>query len=720
MARQRRSSCWSLFAALSRLRTVMWFGAVSLVLLAPTTLVAQAPVIPADVHESVRARIREGISVGLVIALVDSSGVTYFAHGTRAVNDTIPVDEQSVYEIGSITKAFTGVLLAQMALHGELQLDDPIERYLPDVGVPSRGREITLRDLATHTSGLPRLPDNLTPADASNPYADYTVEQLHAFLGSHTLRRSAGAEYEYSNLGMGLLGYILARRAGMSYEALLRERILDPLGMASTAITLTPEMEAHLARGHSGGRVVSNWDIPTLAGAGGLRSTAADMVTFLQANIGLLETPLRGAMARSHADDPGIPGPVGLGWHVSLEHDVRVVWHNGGTGGYRTFAGFDPAKRRGAVVLSNSDVSADDIGFHLLDPARELTPVPVAGPLGAQGAASVDGHIRFIDSVVTSAESRGFSGILLIRSRNVDLLFRAYGWQDREAGRRMTVETGIEIGSIVKPLTLTALLRLEEMEKLSLTDSLSAFFPDAPADKRAITLEQIARHTAGFPDVFGGDYDPVSRDWVVAKVLNAPLLASPGEKESYSNSGYSLLAAIIEQRSGQAYEVFVREQVLRPAGVSRIGYVLAGWRSEDLAVGYRADGVRWGTPLDSAWRDDGPGWNLRGNGGMFATAAELMDWYEALYDGNVLGERGLAAFLAIDAGESRTVGGPALGHAGGNGIFNTLHVSFFEPDTHMTFFSSVADHQAEDLWRSVRDAVIAIARAARTGEGGHR
>ena len=394
MANQRRSSCRSLLAAPCPLHTLIWLGAASFVLLAPSTLMGQGPVIPADVQESVRARIREGISVGMVVALVDSSGVTYFAHGTRAVNDTTAVDEHSVYEIGSITKAFTGVLLAQMALHGDVQLDDPIERYLPDVAIPSRGREITLRDLATHTSGLPRLPDNLTPADSSNPYADYTVEQLHAFLGSHTLRRLVGAEYEYSNLGMGLLGYILARRAGMSYEDLLRERILDPLGMTNTAIALTPDMTAHLVRGHSNGREVSNWDIPTLAGAGGLRSTAADMVTFVQANIGLIETPLRGAMDRSHVDEPGVVGPVGLGWHVSQEHDVRVVWHNGGTGGYRTFAGFDPVKGRGAVVLSNSNVSADDIGFHLLDPARELTPVRIG--------VAVDG--RVLDEYVGAYE----------------------------------------------------------------------------------------------------------------------------------------------------------------------------------------------------------------------------------------------------------------------------------------------------------------------------
>jgi len=378
MVRERHSFRSRMLAATGSAHTLLRLGAASLCLLLPPTLAGQGPAIPNDVQESVRARIREGISVGMVVAVVDSSGVRYFAHGTRAVDDTTPVDEHSVYEIGSITKAFTGVLLAQMALHGDLQFDDPIERYLPDVGVPSRGREITLRDLATHTSGLPRLPDNMTPADSTNPYADYTVEELYSFLGSYTMRRAVGAEYEYSNLGMGLLGHILARRAGMSYEDLLRERILAPLGMTNTAITLTPDMEAHLARGHSGGRVVSNWDLPTLAGAGGLRSTAADMATFLQANLGLIDTPLRGAMDRSHVDDPGIAGPVGLGWHVSQEHDLRIVWHNGGTGGYRTFAGFDLAQRRGAVVLSNSDVSADDIGFHLLDPARELTPVRVA------------------------------------------------------------------------------------------------------------------------------------------------------------------------------------------------------------------------------------------------------------------------------------------------------------------------------------------------------
>lgn len=331
----------------------------------------------------------------------------------------------------------------------------------------------------------------------------------------------------------------------------------------------------------------------------------------------------------------------------------------------------------------------------------------VSVPLGAQG--SMDPRVRAIDSVMTAAERAGFSGIVLVRQRDVLLLDKAYGSADRERGRRMTTSTGIEIGSLVKPITVVALLRLQEMGKLSLNDSLGRFFPQTPADKRGITLELIARHRAGFRDTFGGDYDTVSREWIVRQVLAAPLLHAPGTKYQYSNSGFSLLAAVIEQTAGTSYESFVREQVLRPARTLRIGYRLAGWTTNDLAVGYRSDGVRWGTPLDSAWLADGPGWNLRGNGGMFATTRELSQWYEALTEGKVLGPDALKQFYAISATQSASLGGRILGHAGGNGIFNTLQITWTDADTHFTIFSSVADHRAERLWPSLREHVIAIA-----------
>ena len=174
-----------------------------------------------------------------------------------------------MFEIGSVTKVFTVLLLANMTEQGEVALHDSISQYLPSsVAVPKRaGRSITLADLATHTSGLPRLPTNLAPDEnPDNPYEAYSVEQLYAFLSSYTLSRDIGAEYEYSNLGGGLLGHVLALRANAGYEALVRTRIAEPLGMKSTAIALTEDMQSRLAIGHDQARApVSNWDLPTLA-----------------------------------------------------------------------------------------------------------------------------------------------------------------------------------------------------------------------------------------------------------------------------------------------------------------------------------------------------------------------------------------------------------------------------------------------------------------------
>ena len=225
----------------------------------------------------IKTRVDAGKNVGMAVGTVDHEGKTTIAAYGNPGPGSLPIDADSVFEIGSITKVFTAILLADMAERGEVALDDPIKKYLPgNMRVPERaGRSITLLDLSTQTSGLPRMPDNLKPADLRNPYADYSVEQMYEFLSRHELRRDIGAEFEYSNLGVGLLGHVLALRAGMSYEALVKQRILDPLGMTHTAVTLTPWMIEHLAKGHdTKGAVASNWDIPTLAGAGALRSNA--------------------------------------------------------------------------------------------------------------------------------------------------------------------------------------------------------------------------------------------------------------------------------------------------------------------------------------------------------------------------------------------------------------------------------------------------------------
>jgi CubicO group peptidase (beta-lactamase class C family) len=328
----------------------------------------------------IQGRVEEGRATGIVVGVREADGthriVAYGDPGPGA----LPLDGESVFEIGSITKVFTGILLAEMAASGEVSLEDQVQDHVPpEVTIPSRnGGQIRLVDLATHRSGLPRLPDNMDPAEATNPYADYTVAQLHEFLSGHTLRRDIGAEFEYSNLGTGLLGQVLAGVNSSDWESLVKESLLEPLGMEMSGVTLSPEMREHLALGHNpAGEVVPNWDIPTFAGAGALRSNAEDMLVFLDANLGEPKGLLEEAMRVSH--EPRLPAGsgmrIGLNWITRTSGEGTIVWHNGGTGGYRSFLGFDPVREVGVVVLTNSSQSADDIGFHLLNSA-----IPLADP----------------------------------------------------------------------------------------------------------------------------------------------------------------------------------------------------------------------------------------------------------------------------------------------------------------------------------------------------
>lgn len=338
----------------------------------------------ARLTEIIRTRVEEGRTTGVVLGVLEADGTKrIFSHGEPGPGAR-PLGPESVFEIGSISKVFTGILLADMSERGEIRVEAPVSAYAHEgVTIPSRnGREITFIDLTTHRSSLPRLPDNMSPADGANPYADYTVEQLHEFLSEYELTRDIGSQYEYSNLAVGFLGHLLASTAGMEYGDLVRERITGPLGMTMTGIDLTPEMKDWLAVGHAEGRPVPNWDLPTLAGAGALRSNMNDMLTFLEANIGEPLNDLERAMRVSQQPliEAGGGNDVGFNWHILTLDEDRIVWHNGGTGGYRTFAGFDPDREVGVVVLTNSSSSADDIGFHLLNNRIPLTaaPEPVA------------------------------------------------------------------------------------------------------------------------------------------------------------------------------------------------------------------------------------------------------------------------------------------------------------------------------------------------------
>jgi CubicO group peptidase (beta-lactamase class C family) len=322
--------------------------------------------------------------VGIVVGVIGPLGRRVVAYGGSGRADGRPLDGDSEFEIGSITKVFTSMVLADMVRDGEVKLDDPVAKFLPgDVHMPERdGKAITLVDLATHTSGLPRLPTNMTPKDPANPYADYSMGQLYQFLSIYQLTRDPGATWEYSNLGFGLLGDALARRAGSDYQTLVKQRVLTPLGMASTTITLTPDEAARMAVGHDSSlRPVENWDLPTLAGAGALRSTANDLLNFVAANLGYADTPLKGDMdlllsVRRPTPTPGLS--QALGWEVLPTPVGEIVQHGGGTGGFHTLIAFNRRTRVGVVVLTNAAtvMGADDIGMHILigSPVASLPP----------------------------------------------------------------------------------------------------------------------------------------------------------------------------------------------------------------------------------------------------------------------------------------------------------------------------------------------------------
>jgi D-alanyl-D-alanine-carboxypeptidase/D-alanyl-D-alanine-endopeptidase len=299
-------------------------------------------------------------------------------------------DGQILYEIGSITKVFTGILLARAEAEGRVALDDPIRSLLPPeeaVAEPLRG--ITLKQLATHTSGLPRLPDNLaaTIRDEANPYEHYRAQDLHAYLRAARPRHRPGVTSAYSNLGVGLLGHLLAGKDGRPFETLVRESIARPLGMADTSIRLSDPRRHRLVRGHApDGRAVPGWDFDVLAPAGALHSTADDLLTFLGANLDPPDGPLGRALRRAQEAHfgRGSGSRQGLGWQIEddVTTSLTILWHNGGTGGYKSFLGFVASEQVGIVLLSNygdalgGDDVLDRMGFEFLRLATKVSLTP--------------------------------------------------------------------------------------------------------------------------------------------------------------------------------------------------------------------------------------------------------------------------------------------------------------------------------------------------------
>lgn len=337
--------------------------------------------------------ISEGI--GLSAGVIDKEECNFFSFGGIREGSSDTPDERTLYEIGSLTKVFTTTLLSDLVAQNEIELEQPVKEIL--VEIPSLPASITMQSLATHTSGLPRLPGNLWKSvlkDRSDPYANYTRDDLYEYLCG--LRESdltkTGSLINYSNLGMGLLGLTLAEYLGLSYEEAIQKRICQPLGLEDTTISLSQEQEARLAQPHSGsGRQTTNFSIPALPGAGALLSNANDLAEFIKAYLTPAETTIPGlstALEIYHTefapesrliqffgkirillDRQPQPEPerigIGLGWVcMRLPDSQAIAWiHDGATGGFQSFMAFVPEAHIGVIVLNNRGFSEQEVIF---------------------------------------------------------------------------------------------------------------------------------------------------------------------------------------------------------------------------------------------------------------------------------------------------------------------------------------------------------------------
>ncbi len=325
----------------------------------------------------VRIHARQQLTVGLSIGIVRHDSLFVYNYGeTSRDTGKLPTDS-TLYEIGSVSKTFTATILADYVGWGWLKLSDPVNRYLPD-SIPPLQRDgvlVTVQMLANHTSGLPRLPGNLTGPGfvATNPYLAYDTNALFSFLKSVQISSIPGTVYQYSNLGAGLLGTILERIAGKSYDHLLRYTITEPLAMNQTALTLRPADRRRLATGYTeAGQPTTNWDFRALVGAGGIRSTVHDLLRYLCAELGWSKVDKRRIpealsmvmQTTQTVTFQNASTEVGLGWHRSKSK--AGWWHNGGTGGYASFASFDRPSQTALVILSNTAIPVDPLAASIL------------------------------------------------------------------------------------------------------------------------------------------------------------------------------------------------------------------------------------------------------------------------------------------------------------------------------------------------------------------
>lgn len=385
---------------------------------------------------------RTGACIAAGVIDADTIATAYYCANPSSQR---PYDDHTAFEIGSITKTMTAALLAELIGRGDLALSDPIAKLLPlGTRVPSfNGHEITIGQIVTHTSGLPAVPAQYRPPDPGNPYAHVTERDLLDALAETPLTREPGSKFEYSNFAMMVLSYGLAKHAGKDYEALLRERLLVPLGMNETYVTHRPP-QVRIAQGHFPNTDLAGpWDFPPdMAGVGGVRATLPDMLRYLEGQLGARDSAIAPALALTQ--NPVDGHKMGMNWGLLTRNGRTIISHEGGTGGFSSYAGFDRAAKRAVILLSDTALTSvgglGQLGTHLLDPSMSAGAPRVAATADA----------KLIDALVGKYRLQSGLGMEL-RRKGSNLTIQADGQRE--------FEMGYDSAGDFYPLKFDALLR---------------------------------------------------------------------------------------------------------------------------------------------------------------------------------------------------------------------------------------------------------------------
>lgn len=325
----------------------------------------------ASIDKVANKYIADGKALGLVVGVIKNDTVYIKGYGTTQKGQSTLPDSNSIFELASTSKLFTTTVLQLMADEGVIQITDKIQPLLNGkVSLPILAQNTTLQQLATHLSGFPSLP-NLFLAkmnDETNPYKDLVTQDIYDYLKNCEEKQPDGT-FEYSNFGMGLLGHILELKSGLRYEELVKQKLLLPLEMKNTFVTIPPENQKYIAQGYDeNNNEAPIWKDDVLTGAGSFLSSGADLIKFVKANLKTSATPLSASLIKTHQQQLG--GETGLGWILPSSADTllgnkSIVWHNGMAGGYASFICIDKINQYGLFVLSNKAIDVTKLGMKM-------------------------------------------------------------------------------------------------------------------------------------------------------------------------------------------------------------------------------------------------------------------------------------------------------------------------------------------------------------------